>query len=200
MKKLIMFLLILIILNLCSCCEISNDGSIIHNGTKYDSILISGFYNFIGPRHKTGYVKFKTFEKVYCLDSDTDENIIFNENHALTYIWVKQGFDFPNKDTFMDKFYFKKYYEDNYEMNIEIENCFFNNLFVEVEISNFEDLNSVGLIYFLYYENIEYSTFVHSDDFGNFYIEVFDYNNKKRHHFKVFNETLIDFLKLQINI
>lgn len=200
-KKIIMFLLIVIILNLCSCSTVSDDNSIIHNGIKYYAINdISGYYKFIGSKHIVGKVKlFKGTHDLFCLDSDTDENIIFTDLHLKDYIWIKQGFSFPNKDTSIDKVYYTKSYEDNYKMYIEIEDSTFDSLFIEVEILNFEEFNSFGIINFLYYDNIEYSTIIHSDNFGNLYINIFDYDNKKDHYFKVVDDMLIDTLQSEKN-
>lgn len=200
-KKIIMFLWIVIILNLCSCSTVSDDNSIMHNGVKYYAINdISGDYNFIGSKHKVGTVLLlKGIPDLYCLDSDTDENIIFTDLNSKNYIWIKQGFSFPNKDTSIDKVYYTKSYEDNYKMYIETEDSTFDSLFIEVEILNFEEFNSFGIINFLYYDNIEYSTIIYSDDFGNLYINVFDYDNKKHHYFKVVDDMLIDTLQSEKN-
>ncbi len=203
MKKILvsMFLLVLILLNLCSCSTVSDDNSIMHNGVKYYAINdISGYYNFIGSKHKVGTVLLlKGIKDLYCLDSDTDENIIFTGLYSPRYIWIKQGFSFPNKDTLIDKVYYKKSYEENNEKDIEIVNATFDSLFIEVEISNFEEFNSFGIINFLYYDNIEYSTFIYSDDFGNLYINVFDYDNTKDHYFKVVDDMLIEVLQSEKN-
>ena len=59
-------------------------------------IEIYSKFNFYGNKHQVGYtigVYNKVF-KTYILDSDEEENILFQENGR--YFWFKEGFVFPN--------------------------------------------------------------------------------------------------------
>ena len=201
-KTLMFFFLILLLLNLRSY-SVVDDSCLIHNGVKYYEIDdFSGFYNFIGSKHKVGTLASLVagFPDLYCLDTDTEENIIFVDRRGKDYIWVKEGFAFPNGDTLIDKLYYTMYdVEDIYKKDIEIAHCSFNSLFIEVEDPNIEELCYFGDINILYYVNIEYSTYIYCDEFYNFYINVFSYDNKKDYYFKIVDESLISALQFETN-
>ena len=115
MKKIISFLVLLMILLLPSC-GIENDGSFTYNGSKYiqcenDDVV----YNFIGDNHFVKKVFTGVFRELYCLDSDLEENILFELPYYYEKgeYWIKQGFNFPTESTIADNVrLIKRYYED----------------------------------------------------------------------------------------
>lgn len=57
---------------------------------------ITSKYDFYGKKHQIGYTigNHGNPQKTYVLDSDTEENILFQEYNG--YFWLKEGFNFPN--------------------------------------------------------------------------------------------------------
>ena len=168
MKKITVVLLILIALCFASSCDIFDYSSdFVYNGNKY----IKGpyddvHYNFLGDYHFVVKVS-KGFitRYFYCLDSDIEENVLFEPNLGRNTYWYKQGFDFPDESTIADKVRIKRYDLINDEMNETIYDCLsdvsFNDVFFEItnqEIKNqlfyYRSSHPAYIITFLY-GNIE---------------------------------------------
>ena len=193
MKKIIILLIILLsVISLYSCNTISSDGSITYNGIKYNSIIdTSGYYNFIGQSHKVGTFvsKMGYRNELYCLDSDIEENVMFRlDAFGIRDIWVKEGYEFPNEETIVD-FIVIKNMNNNKEKTIEIENCNFNDLFIETDEVNFFTMSrfSTLTITFKYGETIEYTTEGHQM-YDYLYSYIDDMTNGKQYVFKLADE------------
>lgn len=82
------------------CLNLDDFEKFYYNGNLYslpsNHSEISSKYSFYGEKHQIGYtigVYNKVFE-TYALDTDVEENILFQKNGK--YFWLKEGFEFPN--------------------------------------------------------------------------------------------------------
>ena len=82
------------------CLNLDDFEKFYYNGNLYslpsNHYEISSKYSFYGEKHQIGYtigVYNKVFE-TYALDTDVEENILFQKNGK--YFWLKEGFEFPN--------------------------------------------------------------------------------------------------------
>ena len=102
-------------------------------------IEIYSKFNFYGNKHQVGYtigVYNKVF-KTYILDSDEEENILFQENGR--YFWFKEGFVFPNiEESVVTKLLIEKLASKGYiikEKEYALKNISINEFFTEYVIN-----------------------------------------------------------------
>ncbi len=110
MRKILFSLLCLFVICLLASCDkivlrkeclnYENFYTFYYNNNKYtlpeNYYDITTEYDFYGKKHQIGYTIgfYGKPQKTYVLDSDTEENILFQEYNG--YCWLKEGFNFPD--------------------------------------------------------------------------------------------------------
>lgn len=187
MKKIIILILIsLSFISLNSCKYVDTDEEdiyVVYNESKYYQILgYKGNFTFTGDSHKVGtyYTSLGYRYQLYCLDSDIEENILFEYGAGAT-VWLKEGYQF-DREAKIDTI---NIFNRRETINIEIKNCSFNNLFIEINETNFEVSDEYTYLYITltYGENIKWSCSLELLDGNSLYLATFKYDHEK----KVFN-------------
>ena len=149
-------------------------------------------FNFYGNKHQVGYTigVYNNIYKTYILDSDEEENVLFQENGR--YFWVKEGFVFPNTDELnITKLLIEKLNSKGYiikEKEYALENISINELFIEYVIDQNNDsfLNDESnfLTYRIRYIYKDYIITKYYDRITIYndkvYIEKYDESNERR--------------------
>lgn len=136
-------------------------------------------YDFVGKNHQIGYT-IGVYDKVfstYVLDSDTEENILFQKDGR--YFWFKEGFEFPNVEQLdVSKILIEKLDSNGYivkEKEYALENISINELFIVYKVDQSVDTFLTGDNNFLTFR-IKYIY----DDYiiTKYYDKIAIYNNK----------------------
>ena len=99
-KASIVFLFLMIMILVPSCKSVDNDGGFIYNNAEYIMCPYDDIqYNFIGDNHFVIRVFTGLYRDLYCLDSDFEENVLFEQGLGNCKFWYKKGFEFPNEYT-----------------------------------------------------------------------------------------------------
>lgn len=162
-------------------------------------ILYDGFcddYSFYGPRHFIGYTRgaYNPFCPTYVLDSDYDENVLFQHGR---YFWVKKGITLVDENTEICKLlinarvwdYTFETHDDTVE--IDITNCKFSDIFIPLEgYSESYTESSRELTFSIFYSNnvIYHFPFIMLGDDGNVYCRETYRNGNLPNWYKVSDE------------
>lgn len=166
--------------------EETNTSYIKYNNCKYNYVDNYGSnIKFIGKQHKVG----KTFimfmpQSLYCLDSDVEENIIFTNiggSNEFKHIWVKEGYEFINKEMIIDLIQIKDIENKEY-INLAIENCCFNDICIEANNFDYYEISKcpMAFVKFLYNDCIEYYVYAYQGYNKKLYIQLYDHNDNER--------------------
>lgn len=149
-------------------------------------------FNFYGNKHQVGYTigVYNNIYKTFILDSDEEENILFQDNGR--YFWFKEGFVFPNiEESDVTKLLIEKLDSKGYiikEKEYVLENISLNEFFIEYAIDQNADsfLNDennflafrIKYIYEDYIVTKYYDRITIYND--KVYIEKYDESNERR--------------------
>lgn len=214
MRKSVIFLLMMLILFLlagCSCVKPKGENQVInYKGNQYYLYPILSYeYRFTGSKHyacKVVFIGGHYFADVYALDSDVEENILFADSR---WFWIKEGYDFPTKTTIADSVklgdYTYKEKNEPIEIKLDIKNCSFDQMFTLVDTETLEKIKKLDLgemttpfkIFLTYEDNIEFYTWLVTDEDNNLYIEKLDLGNINNWYIMsdIYKEAIIEYLK-----
>lgn len=199
-KIIILFLICFLSISLSSCNTVESDGSIMYNGIKYNAVpILRGVnYKFNGEAHKIGtYVRNCINIQIYCLNSDINENILFdNSSGAITSeIWAKEGYVLFDENSPIKSLKITNYNRE--EKNIELkENHNFTDIFVKVEESPLptsqveivkKDIEKYGCldVIWKYEDYIECMARIDLGQDGILYLSISDLSAGKRYYYNL---------------
>lgn len=126
------------------CLNYENFYTFYYNNNKYtlpeNYYDITSKYDFYGKKHQIGYTIgfYGKPQKTYVLDSDTEENILFQKYNS--YCWLKEGFNFPDiNELDVTKLLINKLDSDGFytlkEKEYTLEEISIDELFVEYTVN-----------------------------------------------------------------